>query len=99
MATISTRKPSALKRHRQEEKKQARNKAVKTQLKTMIKKVRESALNQTEKTEELLKATVKKIDKAADKGIIHKNTAARKKARLMRFINKYAASPETQANK
>ncbi len=79
---------SALKRHRQSLKKRARNVAVKSSLKTTIKKVRE-AITQKEaaKAQELLVQTTKALDKAASKGVIHKNNAARRISRLSHSVN------------
>lgn len=60
-----------------------RNRMDKSALKTSIKKFDEAVVAQdTALTEEALKAAVVKIDKAAAKGLIHKNTAARKKSRM-----------------
>ncbi len=55
-----------------------RNKAYKSALRTAIKAALE------EKTDELVKAALKKLDQAVSKGILHKNTAARKKAAVVR---------------
>ncbi len=79
---------SALKRHRQSLKRRARNVAVKSSLKTTIKKVRE-AITQKEaaKAQELLVQTTKALDKAASKGVIHKNNAARRISRLAHSVN------------
>ena len=65
-----------------------RNKAVKTQLKTEIKKY-EAALasGNTELAQATYKAAVKKIDVAASKGIIHKNAAAHKKSQFTKALN------------
>ena len=61
--------------------KTARNKAYMSSLRTMVK----SALNEgAGETGEAVKAAIKKIDQAVSKGILHKNTAARKKARVIR---------------
>ncbi len=62
--------------------KTARNKAYMSSLRTMVK----SALNEgAGETGEAVKAAIKKIDQAVSKGILHKNTAARKKARVIRI--------------
>ena len=60
--------------------KQARNKADKTALKTILKKVDAD-------TNDNVKVAVKAVDKAAAKGIIHKNAAARKKSQLAKKLN------------
>jgi small subunit ribosomal protein S20 len=59
-----------------------RNKAVRSELKSRVK----SALKSTgdDSNDEAVRMAVKKIDSAASKGIIHKNTAARRKSRLMK---------------
>lgn len=61
--------------------KQARNKADKTALKTILKKV------DADTNADNVKVAVKAVDKAAAKGIIHKNTAARKKSQLAKKLN------------
>ena len=79
---------SAIKRARQAEKNRLRNKAVKTAIKTITKKV-ELAVSDKNK-EELQKAfaeATKVISKAASKGVIHGNTASRKISRLARIAN------------
>ncbi len=61
--------------------KTARNKAYMSSLRTIVK----SALNEgAGENGEAVKAAIKKIDQAVSKGILHKNTAARKKARVIR---------------
>ncbi len=61
--------------------KTARNKAYMSSLRTVVK----SALNEgAGENAEAVKAAIKKIDQAVSKGILHKNTAARKKARVIR---------------
>ena len=60
-----------------------RNKAVKSELKTWIRKFREAAeTGDTAKAQEALKAASTKLDKAASKGVIHKNQAANKKSAM-----------------
>jgi len=66
-------------------KRAARNKAVKSELKTRTKNALGAA--GTEQGEEAMRLAVKRIDMAAAKGVIHKNQAARRKSRLMRKIN------------
>ncbi len=82
---------SAIKRVKQNEKRRAINRGNRGSLRTQIKKLR-LALANNNKTEsqELLSPTVSMIDKAVNKGIIHKNTAARHKSRLTAHIAKLA---------
>ncbi len=79
---------SALKRVRQSEKLSLRNQSRKAEIKTLEKKL-ESASPATPKEEvdKQLKAAVKNIASAASKGIIHKNTAARKISKMAKMAN------------
>jgi len=86
---MAKRSPSVLKRQRQEKKRAARNKMIKSRIKTFVKKAKKAALENDKNLENYLKTAIKEIDKAASKGIIHKNTAARKKSRLLHYIKKY----------
>ena len=79
---------SAQKRIRVAAKRQARNKHVKSATKTAIKKVVSAA--GTGEANALLVQAIAAIDKAAVKGVYHKNTAARKKSRLTKMVNKAA---------
>ena len=62
-----------------------RNRAVRSEMKTRVKKA-ESTVG-TDENEAAVRAAVKRLDAAASKGVIHKNTAARRKSRLMKRIN------------
>jgi small subunit ribosomal protein S20 len=78
---------SALKRVRQNEKRNEQNRSNRSKLRTQIKKLR-SAVGSSDKnsSNELLLPTVSLIDKAVNKGLIHKNTAARYKSRLTKHV-------------
>jgi len=76
---------SAKKRIRQNEKRRLRNQSTRSKINTLSKKVlrsktKEEALN-------FLREAVAFIDKSTSKGIIHKNTAARRKSRLTKYVN------------
>ncbi|HVB44312.1 MAG TPA: 30S ribosomal protein S20 [Streptosporangiaceae bacterium] len=74
---------SQIKRNRQNEKARQRNKAVKSSLKTAVRGFRDAAdSGDAEKTAEALRAAYVKLDKAASKGVIHKNQAANRKSAL-----------------
>ena len=74
---------SQIKRNKQNEKARQRNKAVKSSLKTAVRGFREAAdAGDTEKAAEALRAAYVKLDKAASKGVIHKNQAANRKSAL-----------------
>jgi len=90
---MAKKKTSILKKQRQEKRKRIRNKRIKSKIKTLIKKVKSSFLKNDPNASIYLKEAYKQIDKAAIKGIIHKNTAARKKSRLMKFVNKFVTHP------
>ncbi len=83
---------SQIKRNKQNEKRHERNKAVKSELKTRVKQALTSAADGTPDIEENLKLAVKRLDKAASKGIIHKNQAANRKSALMKRISALSAS-------
>ena len=73
------------------ETKTMRNKAIKSKVKTMIKKVEAAiAANDKAAAEVALKVATSEISKAASKGVFHKNTAARKISRLTIAVNKIA---------
>lgn len=82
---------SAEKRVRQTLKRNAINKNNQSRLRTQIKKLR-AALTSGDKAQstELLVPTISSIDKAVNKGILHKNTAARYKSRLTSHVNNLA---------
>lgn len=84
---------SAKKRLRQEQKRRKRNLAYKRKFKALIKRVRNLVSeNKKAEAEKLLPQTYKALDKAAKKGVIKKNTAARKKSRLAKLVAKAATS-------
>ena len=74
---------SQIKRNKQNEKAHERNKAVKTGLKTAVRKFREAAeTGDAAEAQALAKDAAKKLDKAASKGVIHKNQAANRKSAI-----------------
>ena len=69
------------------------NGAVKTSLKTYVKKTRAAAAKgDAEATQQALTTAVKSLDKAVQRGILHKNAAARRKSRIARQANAALAS-------
>jgi small subunit ribosomal protein S20 len=84
---------SALKRMRQSEKRRARNRQNLSQLKTQVKKLRAAiAGGRRRGRAKLLPETVGEIDKAAKKGVVHDNAAARYKSRLSRKVTALGAA-------
>ena len=74
---------SAQKRNRQALKRRTRNQAVRTQVKSAVKKAREAlASKDPAKLQEALRAAERTLDKAASKGVLHKKSASRRIARL-----------------
>ena len=79
---------SQIKRITTNEKARLRNKAVKSSLKTAIRKAREAAAaGENEKATALAREAAKALDKAASKGVIHKNQAANKKSAITKLVN------------
>jgi small subunit ribosomal protein S20 len=85
---------SQIKRTRQNEKLRARNKAVRSELRTRTKRAIIAAETGAEDSYEALRLAIKRIDKAAAKGVIHKNQAANRKARLMKHTAAFAEAIE-----
>ena len=77
---------SQIKRNRQNEKRRIRNKSVRSELRTRTKQAVVAAESGAENQAEQLRLAVKRIDKAAASGVIHKNQAANRKSRLMRRV-------------
>ena len=87
---------SQIKRNKQNETRRLRNKAVKSEIKTRVKTAVAAADAGTADVE-ATKLAIKRIDKAASKGVIHKNQAARRKSRLMKSAAAAAAVSEAEA--
>lgn len=82
--------PAAEKRMRQEQRRRAFNRSTKSVVKTTITKARQAIAIPSvpaETAEEAVRNAVSELDKAAKKGVIHKNNAARRKSRLMKQLN------------
>jgi len=89
---------SALKRIRSSERKRLRNRRVRSATRTQIKKARR--LIEAGQIEEAIEATrraISLLDKAAEKGVIHRRNAARRKSRLMRALHKAQQQVQQQA--
>ncbi len=81
---------SAKKRIRSNERKHQRNTIYRSRVKTMVKKAEQSISSGTP-DDATVREAIRTLDKAAGKGIIHKNNAARRKSRLMKKLNTAAA--------
>ncbi|RPF28794.1 MULTISPECIES: 30S ribosomal protein S20 [Georgenia] len=85
MANIKSQKKRIL----TNEKARLRNKAVKSELKTYVRRVREAVLaGDKDSASEALRAAGRKLDKAVSKGVIHANQAANRKSKLARSVEK-----------
>jgi len=82
---------SAKKRVLIAERNHAKNVAVKSRIKTAVRRVLEALKDNQDKVQELLSVAYKLLDKSVSKGVLHKNTAARKKSRLTKYVNKTLA--------
>jgi small subunit ribosomal protein S20 len=83
---------SALKRHRQTVKRTERNQALRTRLRHFVRAVRQAvAGNDAAAAEATLRRATRALDKAVTKGLIHRNSAARRASRLSRAVNQLKA--------
>jgi len=85
---------SQIKRNRTNEVRRLRNKAAKSEIKTRVKTAVASTEAGADTAVEDLRQAVKRLDKAASRGIIHKNQASNRKSRLLRRINAIEAAQE-----
>ncbi len=86
---------SQIKRLRQSEKRRLRNKSIKSEVKTYIKKFEQAlSAGDFEQAEKLFSLAQKKIDKAQSKGVYHKNTASRKISKLAKKLAEAKASAQ-----
>lgn len=83
---------SQIKRNRQNEKRRLRNRAVRSEINTRTRNAEGAAQRgDADETAEAARQAIKRIDKAATKGVLHPNTAARKKSRLMKRLTRLQA--------
>jgi len=100
---LTKKKSSAEKRRRQSEERRLRNKSVKTSVRSSAKKfvvlAQKAGRGSVDITdaEAALRDMIKRIDTAAQKGIIKKNTAGRKKSRMQRLFNSINTAQRTVA--
>ena len=73
---------SAIKRHKQSEKRRLRNASTRSTLRTAVKKATEAVSGKAADSAASLKAAIVLLDKAVSKGVLHRNTASRKISRL-----------------
>jgi small subunit ribosomal protein S20 len=83
---------SAKKHMRADDKKRISNLKIRSKVKTLVKKAERSITVSDVETVEALRIACSELDKAASKGVLHKNNAARRKSRLMAKFNKANAA-------
>lgn len=87
------RNPSALKANRRDARKRMYRGGVRSSTRTAVRRARMALISgKLPEAEEALRSAVSALDKAAQKGVIHKNSAARRKSRLMAALNKAKAA-------
>ena len=75
---------SQIKRNRQNERRRMRNKVARSELKTRVKRAAEGIETGDDDAGDRVRAAQKRLGKAAEKGVVHKNQAARRTSRLMK---------------
>jgi len=91
---------SSQKQARVDERRRLRNKSIRSLCKTNITKAeRLIFLGELESAQKVVMAAVSSLDKAAEKGVIHPNNAARRKSRLMKKLNEALSLAETEPEK
>ena len=84
---------SAKKRIRQNEKRQARNKAIRSRARTYVKLARNTMhAGDQGASEEAVKKAISELDRAVAQGVLHRNNASRRKSRLMKQLSRQAAT-------
>jgi small subunit ribosomal protein S20 len=88
MANIKSQK----KRNLQNETRRVRNKGVRSELKTRVKTARTAIDSGTEEAHDLVRSAQRRLGKAAQRGVIHRNAARRRQSRLMKHASKAGSS-------
>ena len=84
---------SQIKRNRQNEKSRLRNRNLRGAARTAVTIARDAFTENDPETKEAVLKAISKLDKAAEKGVIHKNNASRRKGRLMKRLADFIAHP------
>lgn len=77
---------SAIKRMRQNERRRLKNRVARSRVRTALKGARAATTEKVETARASVGDAIRSLDKAVTKGIVHQNTAARKKSRLMKQL-------------
>lgn len=89
---------SAIKRDRQNAKRRSRNLVVKRAIKTDVRSLSDSVEAKDKNVIDNLKAAISEIDRAVKKGVLHKNTANRRKSSLTKLANTVVSPTKTKAS-
>lgn len=84
---------SQIKRNRQNEKRRLRNRVVRGTARSAVSQARTALQEAAPDTKEAVLKAISTLDKAAEKGVIHKNNAARRKSRLMKHLSAMESQP------
>ena len=90
---------SQIKRNAQNEKRRVRNRNFRGYARTAVNQARAAFVEDTAETKEAVLRAISALDKAAEKGVIHKNNAARRKGRLMKKLAAFNAAPAASPSK
>ena len=86
---------SQIKRNKQNEKRRLRNRLYAGKARTFVKRARVAlSSNDADNAAEVTRQAISALDRAAEKGILHKNNAARRKSRLMKRLNALQQRPQ-----
>ena len=88
---------SQIKRNKQNEKRRIKNRNVRGAARTAVSQARTAFKGGAPETKETVLKAISTLDKAAEKGVIHKNAAARRKGRLMKKLNTFVPVEATEA--
>ena len=88
---------SQIKRNKQNEKRRIKNRNVRGAARTAVSQARTAFKEGAPETKETVLKAISTLDKAAEKGVIHKNAAARRKGRLMKKLNIFVPVEATEA--
>jgi len=90
---------SQIKRNRQNEKRRVHNRTARGAARTAVNQARTAFNEGSPETKEAVLKAISLLDKAAEKGVIHKNNAARRKGRLMKKLATFVPSEKTAEDK
>jgi small subunit ribosomal protein S20 len=90
---------SQIKRNRQNEKRRVRNRTFRGAARTAVAQARTAFTEGAPETKEAVMKAISMLDKAAEKGVIHKNNAARRKGRLMKKLASFVPSEKSAEDK